>query len=62
MLYFSPIEGALIGAIAAQKRGYNIVASVLAEANLGHFAFLLFMVAGIFHLPRTELVHFVQNA
>ena len=62
MLYFWPIEGSLIGAVATQKRGYSIVAGVLAEANLGHFAFLLFMVTGIFHLPRAELVHFVQKA
>jgi hypothetical protein len=63
MLYFRPIEGALFGAVATQKRGYSTLLLVaLAEANLGHFAFLLFMVTGIFHLPRAELVHFVQKA
>lgn len=61
MLYFWPIERSLIGAVATQKHGYSIVAGVLVGANLGTFAFLLFMITGIFHLPRSALVYLCRK-
>lgn len=42
------IVGALIGALAAQKRGHNIAVGILAGIILGPFAVLLFAVSGIF--------------
>ena len=47
MLILWPIIGALIGALAAQKRDFSVVGGVIAGLILGPFAFLMFACKGI---------------
>src|SRR5690349_8364341 len=47
MLLFWPLVGALIGAYAAQKRGFSTAGGVIGGLLLGPLAFLLFFVSGI---------------
>jgi hypothetical protein len=47
MWLFWVIIGALVGAYAAQKKGFSIVAGLLGGALLGPFALLMFAVSGV---------------
>ncbi len=47
MLLFWPLIGALIGAYAAQKKGFSVVGGVIGGLLLGPLAFLLFFVSGL---------------
>ena len=46
-LLFWPLLGALIGAAAAQKKGFSTAAGAAGGALLGPFAFLIFFVSGV---------------
>lgn len=39
--------GALLGVLAAQKRGFNVVGAALGGALLGPLAFLMFFMSGL---------------
>jgi len=41
------ILGALIGVLAAQVRGFNLLAGIVVGALLGPFAFLMFFASGV---------------
>lgn len=47
MFLFWLIIGALIGAYAAQKKGFSVVAGLLGGALLGPLAILMFAVSGV---------------
>jgi hypothetical protein len=48
MLLYWLLIGPLIGALAAQRRGYSIVGGILGGLLLGPLAFLMFFISGIF--------------
>jgi hypothetical protein len=47
MMLFWLLIGALIGAYAAQRKGFSIVAGLLGGALLGPLAVLMFAVSGV---------------
>jgi hypothetical protein len=48
MLLYWLLIGPLIGALAAQRRGYSIVGGILGGLLLGPLAFIMFFISGIF--------------
>ena len=46
-ILFWPLIGALIGAYAAEKKGFSKVGGVIGGLLLGPLAFLLFFVSGL---------------
>jgi len=47
MMLFWLLFGALIGAYAAQRKGFSTVGGLLGGALLGPFALLMFFVSGV---------------
>ena len=47
MLLFWLLLGALIGAYAAQCKGFSVIGGLLGGALLGPLAFLMFFVSGV---------------
>ena len=46
-LLFWPLFGALMGGLAAQKRGFSLAGGLICGALLGPFAILMFFMSGI---------------
>ncbi len=52
MIFAWPLIGALLGVLAAQKRGFSQVVGVLGGLLLGPLAFLMFFVSGVTRSDR----------